>query len=229
MTAMSDDELRARLARIDPAPAGSPVDPVTSPRASELVERAMSTPNVQTPDLQTSDGHTSDGHTSGVPAPADDLAARRRRRRWLLPAAAAAILIALVGGFLLLGGGTDPIRDEDPTTLALSLPPGDAAGSCLVFDVQFLAQMPVALAGSVTAIEGGLVTLDVDRWYRGGDADLVTVAVPPQQSSAALDGVDFRVGERYLITATDGVVNGCGYSGPATPELEQAFEQAFAG
>jgi len=224
MTEMSDDELRAHLARIDPAPAGSPVDPVTSPRASELVERAMSTPNAQAPDLQ-----TSDVHASQMPAPADDLAARRHRRRWLLPVAAAAILVAFVGGFLLLGGGNAPTRDDDPTTLALSLPPGDAAGSCVVFDVQFLAQMPVALAGTVTAIDGGLVTLDVDRWYRGGDADLVTVAVPPQQSSAALDGVDFREGERYLITATDGVVNGCGFSGPATPDLEQSFEQAFAG
>jgi hypothetical protein len=25
------------------------------------------------------------------------------------------------------------------------------------------------------------------------------------------------------------VINGCGFSGPATPELEQAFEEAFAG
>ncbi len=38
----------------------------------------------------------------------------------------------------------------------------------------------------------------------------------------------FRVGERYLVTATDGTVNGCGFSGPATPELERAFEEAFA-
>ena len=49
MTDMPDDDLRARLSRLDPAPAGVPVDPVTSPRAQELVERAMSTP-VQTPD-----------------------------------------------------------------------------------------------------------------------------------------------------------------------------------
>ena len=31
--------------------------------------------------------------------------------------------------------------------------------------------MPVALAGTVTALEPGQVTLDVDRWYRGGTAD----------------------------------------------------------
>jgi hypothetical protein len=30
-----------------------------------------------------------------------------------------------------------------------------------------------------------------------------------------------------LITATDGVVNGCGYSGLASADYEAAFEQAF--
>lgn len=217
MSRMSDDDLRARLARIDPAPAGSPVDPVTSPRAQELVERAMNAPELQTLDTD---------------APTDELAARRRRR-WLLPAAAAVLVAALVGAAVALTGGDRvgvvPGQDQDPTVLALSLPPSDAAGSCMMFDVAFLAQMPVAFAGSVTAIDADQVTLDVDRWYRGGDADLVTVAVPPQQTSAALDGVDFRQGERYLVTATDGTVNGCGFSGPAEPQLEQAFEQAFGG
>ncbi len=88
--------------------------------------------------------------------------------------------------------------------------------------------MPVALAGTVTEVQPEQVTVDVDRWYRGGDADVVTIAVQ-SGNSVALDGVDFRQGERYLITATDGTVNGCGFSGPATPDLEQAFDQAFGG
>ena len=216
MTEMSDDDLRTRLARIDPAPAGSPVDPVTSPRAQELVERIMQTPEIRT--LPTS-------------AP-DDEPAARRRRPWLIPLVAAALLAIMVVTVLVVSGGGrvgDTPAGEDPTTLALSLPPSDVAGSCVMFDVQFLAQMPVALAGTVTAIDEEQVTLDVDRWYKGGDADLVTVAVAPGQTSAALDGVDFREGERYLISATDGTVNGCGFSGPAEPQLEQAFEQAFAG
>jgi hypothetical protein len=213
MTDMSDDELRTRLSRLDPAPAGSPVDPVTSPRAQELVERAMQTPETQT-----------------VPKTTDELAARRRRP-WLLPLAAAVLAIAVVGAvFAFSGGGGagDAPGGEDPSTLALDLPPSDVAGSCLVFDVQFLAETPVAFAGTVTSIDGEQVTLDVDRWYRGGDADLVTVALADGQTSAALDGVDFSEGERYLVSATDGTVNGCGFSGPAEPQLEQAFEQAFA-
>jgi hypothetical protein len=35
------------------------------------------------------------------------------------------------------------------------------------------------------------------------------------------------LGEQYLITATDGNVNYCGFSGPSTPELRSAFEEAF--
>ena len=45
----------------------------------------------------------------------------------------------------------------------------------------------------------------------------------------ALDGVELVAGEEYLLTATDGVVNGCGFSGPSTPELEAAFDEAFGG
>jgi len=216
MTEMSDDELRTRLARLDPAPAGSPVDPVTSLRAQELVERVMQTPETQ---------------TVPTPDPADELAARRRRP-WLIPAVAAALLAAVVATVLVIsGGGATPAGNgstEDPTTLALSVAPSDVANSCIMFDVAYLAEMPVALAGTVTAIEPRRVTLEVDRWYRGGDADLVTIGVQ-DNNSVALDGVEFVEGERYLVTATNGVVNGCGFSGPATPELEQAFEQAFSG
>ena len=218
MTEMSDDELRTRLSRIDPAPAGSPVDPVTSPRAQELVERVMQTPETQ---------------TVPTPDPTDELAARRRRP-WLIPLAAAVLLAVMVGTVILLSGGGrvgdspggDAATAEDPTTLALSAPGSDVANSCVMFDVEFLAEMPVALAGTVTAVEPRRVTLEVDRWYRGGDADLVTIGVQ-DGNSVALDGVDFQEGERYLVTATNGVINGCGFSGPATPEFEQAFEQAF--
>ena len=211
---ISDDDLRARLSRIDPAPAGTPVDPVTSPRARERVERIMQT--LDTP-------------SSGTPS--DELAARRRRRPLLL--AAAGGVAALVGGALVLGGGfneqqTLPIAEDPTTTLALEAPGDALSASCMIFSVDVLREMPVALGGTVTAVEPGSVTLDVDRWYRGGDADVVTISVP-ENNSVALDGVDLRSGERYLPTATDGTVNGCGYSGPAGPELEQAYAEAFGG
>jgi len=162
-----------------------------------------------------------------VGAARDDAA---RRRPWLPAAAAAAVLVALVAGVLVLGNGTGPDSDDgQPATLALQLAPGDAAMSCIPFDVGFLREMPVAFAGTVTALDPDQVSLDVDRWYTDGGADRVTVAVPGEQTSAALDGVDFREGARYLLTATDGTVNGCGFSGPASPELERAYAEAFGG
>jgi hypothetical protein len=100
--------------------------------------------------------------------------------------------------------------------------------SCIVFDVAVLADMPVALAGTVSSVAGTTATIEVERWYRGGPADVVTVT--SDQRGVALDGVELVAGQDYLVTATgDGVVNGCGYSGPATPELEAAFDQAFGG
>ena len=102
-------------------------------------------------------------------------------------------------------------------------------GSCVPFDVKTLGDMPVALAGTVTAADPGKVTLTVDHWYKGGNADQVTIAQPDPQSSVALDGVSFEEGKRYLLTATNGTVNGCGFSGAATPDLEKSYQQAFGG
>lgn len=49
----------------------------------------------------------------------------------------------------------------------------------------------------------------------------------PSGLEALIDGFEFEVGKQYLITAADGNVNYCGYSGIATPELTAAFSDAF--
>jgi hypothetical protein len=98
------------------------------------------------------------------------------------------------------------------------------------FEVAQLAQEPVAFAGTVIAMTPQQVTLKVDHWYKGGDADQVTVAAPASdQPNPVLEGgVDYQQGQRYLISALDdGTVTSCGYSGPATPEFEKQYEQAF--
>jgi len=46
---------------------------------------------------------------------------------------------------------------------------------------------------------------------------------------ALIGGIDFVEGEQYLITASEGNVNYCGFSGPATPEYRSAFEEVFSG
>lgn len=142
-------------------------------------------------------------------------------RRFALLGAAAAALVMVVGGATLFGGlGTS----DEP--LVLTANGEDAMAMCLVFDVATLAEMSPAFAGTVVELTGSAATLDVDRWYTGGDAEVVEISYTP--GFEALIGTPaLEVGQRYLITATDGVVNGCGYSGPATTEYEAAFEQAF--
>lgn len=206
-----DDELRARLTRIDPMRPGGAADLLPAATAAEIQERTM----------QTID-HEAE-HIS------DEAAVPRWRRPRVLAAAAVAILV-LGAGVVVATSGDEPGPGADnPTTLALSVPPGDVQSSCVMFDVSILREMPVAFAGTVTDIDDDTVTLDVDRWYKGGDADLVTVGINSGQTSAALEGVDFAAGESYLLTATDGTVNGCGFSGPASPQLAAAFAEAFTG
>ena len=155
----------------------------------------------------------------------------RRSQPWFLAAAAAVVLVAAIGvGGWWAGAPDDPtVRALPAAPLALSVVPGGVMTSCIPFDVAILADMPVAFAATATAVDGDSVILDVDRWYAGGSGESVTIAVPVGQTSAALDGVDFEQGEQYLLTATEGTVNGCGFSGPRTPELQKAFAKAFPG
>jgi hypothetical protein len=206
-----DDDLRARLAAIDPARPDGVLGDVPDLSPAALQEQIM--------------------QIVDRPAPTSD---PREHGRWsarLLAAAAAVVVIVAAGiaGIVATTGDDPAPRTPAATTVALRTPPGGAASSCLRFDVELLRTMPVALAGTATSVSKTTVTLDVDRWYRGGSADRVTVSVPDTQSSVALDGVEFVEGQRYLLTATDGVVNGCGFSGPESPELADAFAQAFGG
>ena len=206
-----NDDLRARLAGIDPVSWGGAVDPSPTPTTAEIaeiVEHIMQTVD-HTPATRERRTHTS------------------WRRTGLLAAAAVTAAAAGIGGFLAPWGGEPTAQPS--STLALSSAPSDVMASCAVFDVAVLRRMPVAFAGTATAVDPDLVTLRVDRWYTGGDAERVTVTVPAGQRSVALDGVEFIDGQQYLVTATDGAVNGCGMSGPRSPELERAFAEAFGG
>ena len=206
-----DDDLRARLAGIDPVSRVGAVDPLPTPTTAEIAEIAEHI-------MQTVD------HT---PAASERLTPTSWRRTRLLAAAATVGVGVGVAGFLTIWGG-EP-AGAPSSTLALASAPSDAMASCLPFDIAMLSRMPVAFAGTATAVDPDAVTLRVDRWYTEGSAERVTVTVPAGQRSVALDGVEFIDGQQYLVTATDGAVNGCGLSGPRSPELESAFAEAFGG
>ena len=148
-----------------------------------------------------------------------------RRRSWL-PAAAAVVLAGTAGAYALTAGGDDPASE-----LQLALPGGDGTSmmSCVPVQADFLADMPVVVAGTVIGVTGGEVRLDVTRWYRGGDADTVVLTNPSADMQVLLGATDFRTGEDYLVSATDGTVNACGFTGPASAELQQVYDEAFPG
>lgn len=147
----------------------------------------------------------------------------------------AVVLVVLMFGVAACGSDSDTADADGPGTgsgdaapLELSLGQGDALASCLPFEVETLAGMSPAFAGTATAVEGDIVTLDIDRWYTGGDAATATLSAPVGLEGL-IAGFAFEVGEQYLITAADGSVNYCGYSGLATPEMTAAFDSAFSG
>lgn len=153
--------------------------------------------------------------------------ASNRRRRLALVAAAAAVVVA-AGLVVTLRGGDEGTEVAAPP-VELSLGSGPGLASCLAPEAGILADMSPALAATVTAVDGESITLTVDRWYAGGEADTVVLHAD-QGMEALIGGIDFRVGEQYLLTAADGVVNYCGYSGPASDAgLAALFAEAFDG
>ena len=144
--------------------------------------------------------------------------------------AIAVAIAALTTAVYLYVGDAD--ADAEPTTgpqdtLELSLGQADALASCLPFELAILADMSPAFAATATSVGDQAVTLSVDRWFAGGEADTVVLHAP-NGMDGLIAGFDLRVGQRYLLTASNDTVNYCGYSGPATPAFEAAFEQAFA-
>jgi hypothetical protein len=207
---VNDDELQQRLRRIDPA-ARTSAHPVTGPRAAALLESIMDTPL----------------HTADHPQPSR--AARPRgTRRWFAAAAAGAAAIAVGVGVLALTGGDE--KDTAATSVAYSF--GEPVDPTMMMCLPVTDYIPepglVGFKGTVTAATDTTVTVEVTKWFAGGDADVVElnttdVAIP------ALDGVEFVVGGEYLVTVLDGQVLTCGLSGPADPVLEGIYEGWFAG
>jgi hypothetical protein len=197
------DQLRRRLARLDPMHPGVGTEPLTTESSRILLEEIMSTPV-----------------TEQTPA-----APEKKPNRWLVGVAAAAALVLAVGGAIaLIGGGEDPVASGPPVELTAG--GEDPMAMCIVFSVEELAKAPLAFEGTVSSVEGETITLDVDQWFKGGDASQVVLHAPAGME-ALIAGIPFEAGSQYLITAYDGNVNYCGFSGPSTPELRTAYEQAF--
>ncbi len=217
-----NDELREQLGKLDPMHPGVPVESPTTTSARNRLEQIMNTPLIE---QGPSDSRSELGRQ---PSTRKRTARDNPRRMWLIvgSAVASAVVALGVGAALITGNSDEGSEIAAGPPLELSLGDSNITASCMQFDVAVLADMSPALAGTATSVDGDTVTLTVDHWYTGGDAATVILHAPTGMQ-ALIDGFDFETGKQYLITAAQGNVNFCGYSGLATPELTAAFQQAF--
>lgn len=217
-----DSELRTMLQTADPAASLPPAEPT---RTARLLETTMA----DTVDSALTNESRADG-------------TRHRSRLTWLVAAAAAVLIG--GGvlFVLTQGdpepapvaGSDPAPSSKPaeTVTELTVPAGGVPAKCMnPLDnpgaPDILAGNTVAFDGTVTSISGEMVTLEPSTFYAGDDTDLVVVRAPDADTAALLSAVTFEEGERYLVSATEGAVTLCGFSGAYDPALAGLYDEAF--
>jgi hypothetical protein len=214
-----DDRLRALVRGGDPAGSLPPADPAA---LQSLLEDIMSA------DLEI---------RPADPGPAEPR--RRTRTTWLVAAAAVAVIAA--GGAFAVAGltGNDagaPQADQPSTTTAVGAPVKGQTTQLTVSTearcvaqptAELLAQYDQAFEGEVTAIEGDTVTLQTTDVYNGQVGETVQVTAPPAGFDKLINQLQFQVGGTYLVSAYQGSVSMCGFSGPATGELQSLFQKAF--
>lgn len=159
----------------------------------------------------------------------------RFRTARLLPGFAAVLALTVSG----CGSADDTATPADPAASDSSSPAGEdtlaltADGSttakCAMPSAEILATFDTAFEGTVTSIDDGTVTLDVDRWYAGDEASTVTVEAPSKVLEDLLLAVDFQEGRTYLVSADGDRVTLCGFTAETSPELEALYEEAYAG
>jgi len=214
-----DPRLRALLAQSDPARTLTPADPQGLARLLlEIQEDTMSN------DLDI-----------GTDLPQQTTELRRRGPlAWLVAAAAVATIAG--GGYAAVssmqdngtveqaGPSTSPV--DDPVVLTLEAPTSLAA-KCAVPTPELLAGAEVAFAGTVTAIDGDVVTFSPTETYAGESAEEIEIVGMSPDIRALTGQPEFVVGGTYLVSATDGQMSACGFSGEASPELQNLYDLAF--
>ena len=214
-----DPHLRALLAQSDPARSLAPADPPGLARLlHEIQEDTVS--------------HDLDTRTD-LPQQTTELR-RRGPLAWVVAAAAVAAIVG--GGYAAVssmqGNGTveqagpGSSQVDEPVVVTLDAPDVLPA-RCAVPTPELLGSAEVAFAGTVTAIDGDVVTLTPTETYAGEPADEIEVVGMHPDIRALAGQVEFEVGGTYLVSATDGQVSACGFSGEMSPELQTLYEIAF--
>jgi sulfur carrier protein ThiS len=214
-----DPQLRALLGQSDPARSLAPADP--NGLARLLLHIQEDTVNT---DLDT---------RTDLPQQTTDLR-RRGPLAWLVAAAAVAAIAG--GGYAAVSsmqdsgtvdqaGPSTPSADE-PVVVTLEAPTTVPA-RCAVPTPELLGSAEIAFAGTVTAINGDVVTLAPTETYAGQSADEIEVVGLRPDLRALVGQPEFVVGGTYLVSATGGQMSACGFSGEASAELQNLYDLAF--
>ena len=119
----------------------------------------------------------------------------------------------------------EPVTGGDPLG-------GGAASDCMVYDESVLLAQEIAFDGTLVAGDEAAdeATFEVHQWFRGGEGTEIVLAAGGllRTDAAALVGTALQVGQRYLISSTDGVVWACGYSVTYDTELAAEWAELFA-
>jgi hypothetical protein len=162
------------------------------------------------------------------------------RRALLLAGAAAAVIALGVSAAVFLGA------DEVPAPVPRPDDRGETGvqASCVepFTGPESLRAREFALDGTIVGIEvpvegdgedlgePTLVTLQVGRWFKGGESDRVTLKTysRPGVVTSAGGGFPLEEGARVLVSGDGGFIWDCGgYSVPYTPENARIFDDAF--
>src|SRR6478672_4259221 len=180
------------------------------------------------------------GDDTGPVRPGGIVNTTRPRTRSLPAALLLVALASLTACGADSGAGTEPTVDPTTSdaapdaadseaasgTLALTAD-GSVATKCAMPSAETLSTFDTAFSGTVTSVEGGTATLEVDQWYAGDEAATVTVESPSKDLQDLLMAVDFQEGKTYLVSATDTRVTLCGFTAEQTPELQALYTDAF--
>jgi hypothetical protein len=198
-----DQELLERLRVADPASSLPSADP---DRVAELLEAAMSDTATRSSESRETGTHD------------------RSPLTWLV-AAAAVVLIAAAGIFGLAqrDHGSTPTAHESVTQLRAS----SVRGLCIIPNTDVLQKQSIAFGGTLVSLTSKTATFEVSHWYAGGPTDVVKVAITPRGIPEMVQAADLTVGHDYLVAASDGIVTGCGFTGPVTGHLQQLYDRAF--
>lgn len=141
----------------------------------------------------------------------------------------AAVVVAAIGGV-----SWAVLRDSAPENIVGGEPIGGGAMSiCLQYSDETLAEQTVAFDGTLISAEdnGAAAVFEVHRWFKGGEGDTVTLSaeglMAGEGNSIALVGAELEVGQRYLVSGTDGYVWACGYTLTYDTALAQHWAEVF--